>query len=56
MDDPALINNAVNFILYCIMSSEFKDIFALLFIPNCISKQRVPLASEPSETIASTCV
>lgn len=56
MDVLALINNAINFIIYCSMSREFRDTFALLFIPKFIRKQKVHPTAETSETIVSTCV
>lgn len=34
LDILALINNGINFILYCTMSKQFRDRFAQLFIPS----------------------
>jgi len=34
MDILALINNGINFILYCTMSKQFRDQFTSLFAPS----------------------
>lgn len=36
MDILALINSAINFIIYCSMSQQFRSTFAELFIPSCL--------------------
>ncbi|XP_042900089.1 G-protein coupled receptor dmsr-1 isoform X1 [Parasteatoda tepidariorum] len=36
MDALALINSAINFIIYCSMSQQFRNTFANLFFPNCV--------------------
>lgn len=36
MDLLVLLNSAVNFILYCIMSQQFRDTFKNLFVLNCM--------------------
>ncbi|GIY22494.1 sex peptide receptor [Caerostris darwini] len=44
MDVLALINNAINFIIYCTMSQQFRNTFANLFLPSCptiVSASRV---------------
>lgn len=56
MDALALINSAINFIIYCSMSRQFRDTFAFLFIPKCVNKQEVAPIAEPSKTVATTCV
>lgn len=33
MDMLALVNSAINFILYCVMSRQFRNTFSLLFLP-----------------------
>jgi len=38
MDMLALVNSAINFILYCVMSRQFRNTFSLLFLPSWISK------------------
>ncbi|UYV73394.1 hypothetical protein LAZ67_10003027 [Cordylochernes scorpioides] len=38
MDVLALINSAINFILYCAMSRQFREIFSQLFTPRIMSK------------------
>ncbi|GIY64035.1 sex peptide receptor [Caerostris darwini] len=35
MDALALINSAINFIIYCSMSQQFRNTFAYLFFPTC---------------------
>ncbi|KAF8782909.1 Sex peptide receptor like protein [Argiope bruennichi] len=35
MDALALINSAINFIIYCSMSQQFRNTFAYLFFPSC---------------------
>lgn len=37
MDLLVLLNSAINFILYCIMSQQFRDTFTNLFVCNFIS-------------------
>lgn len=36
MDILALVNSAINFILYCVMSRQFRSTFNLLFRPKCL--------------------
>ncbi|XP_049512459.1 LOW QUALITY PROTEIN: G-protein coupled receptor dmsr-1-like [Dermacentor silvarum] len=56
MDILALVNSAVNFILYCSMSRQFRKAFAALFTPRIVAKW-FPLTSEPpNSTYATTCV
>lgn len=38
MDILALLNSAINFILYCSMSRQFRTTFTLLFRPKCLDK------------------
>ncbi|XP_055603205.1 G-protein coupled receptor dmsr-1-like [Uranotaenia lowii] len=38
MDVLALMNSAINFILYCAMSRQFRDTFNYLFRPKCLDK------------------
>lgn len=38
MDMLALVNSAINFILYCVMSRQFRNTFSLLFLPTWISE------------------
>lgn len=38
MDMLALVNSAINFILYCVMSRQFRNTFSLLFLPSWIGK------------------
>ncbi|XP_050435808.1 G-protein coupled receptor dmsr-1 [Adelges cooleyi] len=38
MDMLALVNSAINFILYCVMSRQFRNTFSLLFLPAWIPK------------------
>lgn len=40
LDILALINNGINFLLYCTMSKQFRDRFAHLFIPSSSSSAR----------------
>ncbi|GFT45837.1 sex peptide receptor [Nephila pilipes] len=56
MDALALINSAINFIIYCSMSRQFRDTFALLFLPKCAKTQELTPITEPSRTVATTCV
>ncbi|KAF8782904.1 Sex peptide receptor like protein [Argiope bruennichi] len=56
MDALALINSAINFIIYCSMSRQFRDTFAYLFLPKCSKTQELTPIAEPSRTVATTCV
>lgn len=38
MDALALVNSAINFILYCAMSRQFRTTFAQLFRPRLLAK------------------
>jgi hypothetical protein len=42
MDILALLNGAINFILYCSMSRQFRTTFALLFKPRVLRKWSTP--------------
>ncbi|XP_021914610.1 sex peptide receptor-like [Zootermopsis nevadensis] len=42
MDILALLNGAINFILYCSMSRQFRTTFALLFKPRMLTKWSTP--------------
>ena len=42
MDILALLNGAINFILYCSMSRQFRMTFAVLFKPNVLIKWTSP--------------
>ncbi|XP_023727878.1 sex peptide receptor [Cryptotermes secundus] len=42
MDILALLNGAINFILYCSMSRQFRTTFALLFKPRMLRKWSTP--------------
>lgn len=56
MDILALINSAVNFVLYCSMSRQFRKTFWALFTPRIVAKW-FPLTSGPTNsTHATTCV
>ncbi|GFO13940.1 B1 bradykinin receptor [Plakobranchus ocellatus] len=51
LDFMALLNNAVNFILYCIMSQQFRDKFSVMYIqPVC--HKRVTGITSTSELLA----
>ncbi|XP_035215290.1 sex peptide receptor-like [Stegodyphus dumicola] len=56
MDALALINSAINFIIYCSMSRQFRDTFAFLFLPKCATHQEMAPVTDPSRTVATTCV
>ncbi|XP_067144311.1 G-protein coupled receptor dmsr-1-like [Centruroides vittatus] len=53
MDFLALINSAINFILYCSMSRQFRDTFTQLFTPKIVTKW-VAVPSEPATTCETT--
>ncbi|XP_077523643.1 G-protein coupled receptor dmsr-1-like [Amblyomma americanum] len=56
MDILARVSCAVNFILYCFMSRQFRKTSAALFTP-CIVTKWFPLTSEaPNSTYSTTCV
>lgn len=38
MDILALVNSAINFILYCLMSRQFRLTFTMLFRPKFLDK------------------
>lgn len=48
MDILALLNSAINFILYCSMSRQFRTTFTILFRPKCIDKW-IPVAQDDDE-------
>lgn len=53
MDMLALVNSAINFILYCVMSRQFRNTFSLLFLPSWISKtesQAISHGGNPTTT------
>lgn len=50
MDILALINNSINFILYCAMSKQFRDTFRELFVQPCSRKN--PPGFQPVSTKA----
>ncbi|CAL1275932.1 unnamed protein product [Larinioides sclopetarius] len=57
MDILSLINSAVNFIIYCSMSRQFRQTFTFLFFTR-FSKDKwaaVP-PSEPTQTVGTACV
>jgi len=45
MDMLALVNSAINFILYCVMSRQFRNTFSLLFLPAWVSAAESSLAT-----------
>ncbi|XP_064467552.1 G-protein coupled receptor dmsr-1-like [Ornithodoros turicata] len=55
MDILALFNSAVNFVLYCSMSRQFRKAFAALFTPRIVSKW-FPVPTDQNSTYATTCV
>ncbi|GIY95884.1 sex peptide receptor [Caerostris extrusa] len=57
MDILSLINSAVNFIIYCSMSRQFRETFTFLFFAR-FSKDKwaaIPI-SEPTQTLGTACV
>lgn len=54
MDFLALINSAINFILYCVMSRQFRNTFSRMFKPKILNNW-IALPQEPI-TQATTCV
>lgn len=48
MDILALLNSAINFILYCSMSRQFRTTFTVLFRPKFIDKW-IPVAQDDDE-------
>lgn len=54
MDILALINSAINFILYCTMSRQFRATFSQLFKPRILNKW-IAIPQDP-HTVATTCV
>lgn len=48
MDILALLNSAINFILYCSMSRQFRTTFTVLFRPKFIDKW-IPVAQDDEE-------
>lgn len=48
MDILALINSAINFILYCSMSRQFRSTFTVLFRPKCLDRW-LPVAQQDDE-------
>lgn len=56
MDILALVNSAVNFIIYCSMSRLFRDTFAFLFFPKVKGKWAAIPATEQTQTVGTACV
>lgn len=54
MDMLALVNSAINFILYCVMSRQFRNTFSLLFLPSWISKVESSLTTTHSNNPTTT--
>lgn len=50
MDMLALVNSAINFILYCVMSRQFRNTFSLLFLPSWITKSQSQALSHGNPT------
>lgn len=50
MDMLALVNSAINFILYCVMSRQFRNTFSLLFLPSWITKVQSQALSHGNPT------
>lgn len=50
MDILALINGAINFILYCSMSRQFRQTFGQLFKPHILNKRAPPSQTELQST------
>lgn len=57
MDIVSLVNSAVNFIIYCTMSRQFRDTFTFVFFHrfNKGKWDAVP-PSEPTQTVGTACV
>lgn len=51
MDILALINSAINFILYCSMSRQFRTTFNDLFRPKCLDRW-IPIKQDAETTMA----
>lgn len=57
MDILALVNSAVNFIIYCTMSRQFRDTFALLFLTRWSPGKWAAIPpTEPTQTLGTACV
>lgn len=57
MDILALVNSAVNFIIYCSMSRQFRDTFAFLFLTRWSKgKWSAIPPTEPTQTLGTACV
>lgn len=57
MDILALVNSAVNFIIYCSMSRQFRDTFAFLFLTNWKEGKWAAIPpTEPTQTLGTACV
>jgi hypothetical protein len=50
VDILALINNGVNFILYCAMSKQFRDTFIAVFLGSCCNKNKKRFTLVPTST------
>lgn len=57
MDILALVNSAVNFIIYCSMSRQFRDTFAFLFLSRWSTGKWAAIPpTEPTQTLGTACV
>lgn len=57
MDILALVNSAVNFIIYCSMSRQFRDTFAFLFLTKWSKGKWAAIPpAEPTQTLGTACV
>ncbi|KFM80370.1 FMRFamide receptor, partial [Stegodyphus mimosarum] len=57
MDILALVNSAVNFIIYCSMSRQFRDTFAFLFLTRWSKGKWAAIPpTEPTQTLGTACV
>lgn len=53
MDAMALINSAINFIIYCFMSKQFRKTFVETFHLQFLSKIRLPFRKRPAAVMVS---
>lgn len=52
LDILALINNGVNFVLYCAMSKQFRDTFVQLFVANrCRRSRSMPISCTTGDAV-----
>lgn len=54
MDILALTNSAINFILYCSMSRQFRSAFREVFRPKILNRWRPVTQHPPPETNGGT--